>query len=132
MEKHSEKFLGRWPSTKLPLICTAFIFSACLGVNAYAKLPPPTPEEVAAKTTEAEKQKQQEAKAQAELTRAQDQVAEKYRRDLIARGITPPKPTPVEQTSPANMPQKAVEPSGTAGPHGGTTQSAESHSGNAR
>ena len=98
----------------------------------HAKLPPPTPEQTEKAAAEAEKAKQQAAQEQAALTRVQDRVAGAYQSDLRSRGITPPTPTPVEPTPQANLPKTVTEPPRSAGPHGGNTQSAESHSGQAR
>jgi hypothetical protein len=97
-----------------------------------AKLPAPTPEQVAAAEATAQKAKEQAAVEQAALARAQDRTVAVYQSDLKKRGITPPTPTPVATTPQANLPAKAVEPPRTAGPHGGNTPSAEAHSGNAR
>jgi hypothetical protein len=107
---------------------------ACVLVaaGAYSRLPAPTPEQTAKAALEDEKAKQQTAQEQAALTRAQDRVVGAYQSDLKSRGITPPTPTPVEPTPQANLPKTVKEPPGTAGPHGGNTQSAESHSGNAK
>ena len=97
-----------------------------------AKLPAPTPEQVAAAEATAQKAKEQAAVEQAALARAQDRTVAVYQSELKKRGITPPMPTPVATTPQANLPAKAVEPPRTAGPHGGNTPSAEAHSGNAR
>jgi hypothetical protein len=105
---------------------------ACASAGGHAKLPPPTPEQAAKAAADAEQAKQQAAAEQALLTRAQDRVVSAYQSNLRSRGITPPTPTPVEPTPQANLPKTVKEPPGTAGPHGGTTQSAESHSGNAK
>ena len=108
------------------------LLATVAGEQAFARLPPPTPEETARAAAAAEQAKVQAAAEQAALTRVQDRVADQYRRDLTARGVTPPAPTPVEPTAQANLPKTVVEPPRSAGPHGGTTQSAEAHSGNAR
>ena len=107
---------------------------ACVLVaaGAYARLPAPTPEQTAKAALEDEKAKQQTAQEQAALARVQDRVVGVYQNDLKSRGITPPTPTPVEPTSQANLPKTVKEPPGSAGPHGGNTQSAESHSGLAK
>jgi hypothetical protein len=116
------------PAKAVCMACAAAaVFSA-----AQAKLPPPTADEVAKAAAEAEKAKQQAAQEQAALMRAQDSVAAAYRNDLKRRGITPPMTTTVAPTPQANLPLKAVEPPGSAGPRGGSTQSAESHSGSAK
>lgn len=97
---------------------------ACgLCASAYARLPPPTPEQQVAaeqkKAEEAVKAKEQ----QDALTRVQDRIAARFGRGSRAAGQT---------TEKGNLPQKAVDPVGTAGPTGGTAQSAEAHSTPAR
>ena len=113
------------------IFCAACALSAGFGTG-YAKLPPPTPEQVAKAAADAETAKAQAAIEQAALTRAQDRVVADYQNDLKRRGITPPTPTPIAPTTQANLPAKAVEPPRSAGPHGGNTPSAEAHSGNAK
>ena len=113
----------------------AACFAAALvaaAATGHAKLPPPTPEQTAKAAAEAEKAKQQAAQEQAALTRVQDRVVGAYQSDLKSRGITPPAPTPVEPTPQANLPKTVIEPPRSTGPHGGNTQSAESHSGQAK
>lgn len=88
---------------------------------ALARLPAPTPEQqqaaVAKKTKEAE-----EAKRQAEaLGRVQDQIAARFGKGGSGGGTT----------EPGKIPQKAAEAPGSAGPHGGTSPSAEAHGGEA-
>ena len=115
--------------------CFAALCAVCaltLTGAGQAKLPAPTPEQVAAAEATAQKAKEQAAVEQAALARAQDRTVAVYQSDLKKRGITPPTPTPVATTPQANLPAKAVEPPRTAGPHGGNTPSAEAHSGNAR
>jgi len=91
---------------------------------AHARLPAPTPEQQSA----AEKKKAEEAeKARAEqeaLTRVQDRIASQFGRKGAG--------APSGQTQQGNLSQKSVEPAGTAGPIGGTAQSAEAHSAPAR
>ena len=113
------------------MVCVACVLAGVF-CTAQAKLPPPTADEAAKAAAAAEKTKSQAAQEQAALTRAQDKVVADYQNDLKRRGITPPTPTPVAPTPQANLPSKAVEPPRSAGPRGGTTQSAESHSGNAK
>jgi hypothetical protein len=115
----------------LILMITACIWCASFSVG-NAKLPPPTPEQAANATAEAEKSKALAAEQQAALTRAQDRIVSQYQKDLKIRGVVPPAPTPAGQTSQENLPKAAVEPPRGTAPHGGTTQSAESHSGNAK
>jgi hypothetical protein len=113
------------------VLCYACVLAAGCGA-AYAKLPPPTPEQEAKAAADAETAKVQAAAEQAALTRVQDRVVATYQNDLRKRGIAPPTPTPIAPTSQANLPAKAVEPPRSAGPHGGNTPSAEAHSGNAK
>jgi hypothetical protein len=99
----------------------------CLVMTAgpvYARLPPLTPEQQSAaeqkKAEEAEKARaQQEA-----LTRVQDRIAAQFGRKGASSNSG--------QTQQGNLSQKSVEPAGTAGPIGGTAQSAEAHSTPAR
>ena len=115
-------------------IAVGVLFAFTLGMwgVAAARLPPPTPEEIAKKAAEAEAAKDQLAKEQAALTRVQDSVVLQYRSDLIKQGITPPAPTPVGATPISNLPKTLVDAPRNAGPHGGNTPSAEAHSGNAK
>ena len=55
----------------------ALVFAASL--NAYAKLPDPTPEEAQKKLADAEKKAKGEEAAKAALAAAQDRVAQRYR-----------------------------------------------------
>ncbi len=113
----------------LMVMLTACIWCTSFGVG-YARLPPPTPEQVAKAAAEAEKSKALAAQEQAALAREQDRIVLQYQSDLRKQGIVPPTPTPTGPTAQANLPKAAVAPS--MSPHGGTTQSAESHSGNAK
>jgi len=91
----------------------------------YARLPPPTPEQQAAaeqkKAEEAVKAKEQ----QEALTRVQDRIAARFGKS--AKGASSG-----GTTHKGDLPKKAVEAAGTAGPVGGTAQSAEAHSAPAR
>ncbi|MCY1458131.1 hypothetical protein D9M71_754880 [compost metagenome] len=86
-----------------------------------ARLPAPTPEQQLA--AEAKKAKEAEAaRQQAEaLTRVPDKLAARF-----GKGATP-----AGATEPGQVPQKAAEAPGSTGPHGGTSPSAEAHSGEA-
>jgi hypothetical protein len=101
------------------LICFAMAVARVL-----ARLPPLTPEQQSA----AEQKKAEEAeKARAEqeaLTRVQDRIAAQFGRKGAGASSG--------QTQQGNLSQKSVEPAGTAGPTGGTAQSAEAHSTPAR
>lgn len=93
-----------------------------LASTAEAKLPPPTPEQQQA--AEAKKVKEaEEAKVQAaQLAQVQDKLAARFGKGPSAGG----------QTADTKVPQKAVEAPGSAGPQGGTSPSAEAHSGEAQ
>jgi hypothetical protein len=103
---------------RLLVSCAMLSFAAA---PVQAKLPPPTPEQQQA--AEAKKAKEAEtAKQQAEaLTQVQDKIAARF-----GKGGTPS-----GGTEPGKIPQKAAEAPGSTGPHGGTSPSAEAHSGEA-
>jgi hypothetical protein len=98
----------------------------------HAKLPPAPPVPPEQKEALAAKAAAQAAAEQEALARAQDRVSERYRREMIQQGKTPPEPVPTPQTAQANLPKTVTEPPRSAGPHGGTKQSAEAHSGSAK
>ena len=95
----------------------AALFAAPL---AQAKLPPPTPEEIAAQQVRRAQEETRLAKEKEQLERAQDRVAERYRQDRA-------KPS-AAGTSAADLPHNTKQPAGTAAPEGGQRQSAEAHS----
>lgn len=97
--------------------------AASLAWPAYAKLPPPTPEEQAAAAQKAEIAAAQLAQEKQALERVQDQLAARYGKG--AAGTT-------EETSSRNLPKTIQEAPGDAGPKGGTKPSAEAHSGNVK
>ncbi|AEI81267.1 hypothetical protein CNE_2c23190 [Cupriavidus necator N-1] len=86
-----------------------------------ARLPAPTPEQQQA--AEAKKTKEAEAaKQQADaLGRVQDQIAARFGKGATSSGAT----------EAGKIPQKAAEATGSTGPHGGTSPSAEAHGGEA-
>lgn len=94
---------------------------SCAVAPVQAKLPPPTPEQQQA--AEAKKAKEAEtAKQQADaLAAVQDRIAARFGKGATATGAT----------EPGKIPQKAAEAPGSTGPHGGTSPSAEAHSGEA-
>lgn len=96
---------------------------------AAAKLPPPTPEEQAAQAQRRAQEEAQLAKEKAALERAQDAVAERYRREQPAAAAGAQAGGQVADT---NMPYRARELPRSAGPHGGDKQGAEAHSAPAR
>jgi hypothetical protein len=106
-----------------PWLATALLAAVLGALPAHAKLPPPTPEQQQA--ADAKKAREaEEAKRQADaLTKIQDTLAARF-----GKGQS----TPTAETSPATVPQKAVEAPGTSGPRGGTAPSAEAHSGEAQ
>jgi hypothetical protein len=95
------------------------VLVACSAPIAGAKLPPPTPEELAAREQRAAQEKAQLEREKALLEQAQDRVAERYRRAH---------PSPAGGVSDANMPNAARQLPGDAGPRGEQKQSAEAHS----
>jgi hypothetical protein len=102
----------------------AYVVSIALAFSApvaTAKLPPPTPEQIAA---EQEKRALEEARLQREkalLEQVQDRIAQRYRLDHAQR-------QPAGRVSDTNMPNNARQLPGTAAPEGGREQSAEAHS----
>ena len=102
----------------------AAALSAAVGV-AVAKLPPPTDEQKAAATAKKDAEKANIEKEKALLEKAQDRVAEHYKRTkggsaTAQRG---------GRTEATNIPDPATRHApGDAGPKGGTKQSAEAHS----
>ena len=99
-------------------MCGAAAFAA-------AKLPAPTPEQEQAAAAKKEQEQAQLEKEKQLLDRAQDRVAEYYKRTKGTSGGARPGAGPTEAT---NMPKTTKELPGDAGPRGGTKQSAEAHS----
>jgi hypothetical protein len=88
-----------------------------------AKLPPPTPEEQAAAAAK-KAQKEQQMKKEAEaLARAQDRIAQRYRREQAASNARTPR---------ADMPKTTGELPRGVGPTPENPGSAEAHSGKNR
>jgi hypothetical protein len=99
----------------------ALIFAALLAAPcAQAKLPPPTPEEIAAQQERRAQEDARLAKEKEQLERAQDRIAERYRQATAARSAG--------GVDPAALPHNTKQPPGTAAPEGGGRQSAEAHS----
>jgi hypothetical protein len=99
-----------------PLVIALLAFAPL----AHAKLPPPTPGEIAAQK---ERQAQEEARLAREkeqLERAQDRVAERYRAWRAAQ--------PAAEVKKEDLPQATKQEPGGAAPEGGRRQSAEAHS----
>ena len=104
-------------------IAAAVMFA--VGGWAIAKLPPPTPEQQQAAAAKKEQEQAQLEKEKQLLERAQDRVAEYYKR---TKGTTGASSTPVGRVEDTNMPKSAKELPRDAGPQGGKQPSAEAHS----
>ena len=101
----------------------AVVLSALAGV-ALAKLPPPTPEQQQAAAMKKEAEKAQLEKEKQLLERAQDRVAEYYKRNKGKGGGS----GTAARTEDTNMPKTTQELPGQTGPQGERKQSAEAHS----
>lgn len=105
---------------------TAAIAMCAAAAVAGAKLPGPTPEQEQAAAAKKEQEQAQLEKEKQLLERAQDRVAEYYKRTKgIANAGQQRAGGRVEDT---NMPKTTKELPREAGPQGGTKQSAEAHS----
>jgi hypothetical protein len=102
---------------RLGTLTIALLLAAPL---AYAKLPPPTPEQVAAQQQRRADEEARLAKEKEALERAQDRVAERYRASRAAQSAA--------AVDKADLPQSTKQQPGTAAPEGGRRQSAEAHS----
>jgi hypothetical protein len=100
----------------VPVMICAALLAAPL---AQAKLPPPTPEEIAAQQERGAREEARLAKEKEQLERAQDQVAERYRGAATR---------PAGGMKAADLPNNTKQTPGTAAPEGGRRQSAEAHS----
>lgn len=87
---------------------------------AVAKLPPPTPEQLAAERDRRAQEEARLAKEKEQLERAQDRVAERYRKDRASQVSG--------SVDKADLPQNTKLAPGAAAPEGGRRQSAEAHS----
>ena len=92
---------------------------------AVAKLPPPTPEQQQAAAAKKEQEQAQLEKEKQLLDRAQDRVADHYKR---TKGVAAAGAQRGGRTEDTNMPKTTKELPRDAGPQGGTKQSAEAHS----
>ena len=101
----------------------AFAAAMATGV-AIAKLPAPTPEQQEAAAAKKQVDEAKLEKEKAELERAQNRVAEYYKK--TKGGAGPAQPS--GKTEDTNVSRKAVEGPRSTGPRGGTAQSAEAHS----
>ena len=97
---------------------------AAVAAAAVAKLPAPTPEQQQAAATKKEQEQAQLEKEKQLLERAQDRVAERYKRTKGGGGAQ----RTAGRTEDTNMPKTTKELPREAGPQGGTKQSAEAHS----
>jgi hypothetical protein len=88
---------------------------------AEATLPPPTPEQLAAEQNRRTQEEVRLAKEKEQLERAQDRVAERYRKDRAAAQAS-------GSVDKADLPQNTKVAPGSAAPEGGRRQSAEAHS----
>jgi hypothetical protein len=100
------------------------ILAAALSGVALAKLPPLTPEEQQAADAKKEAEKLQLEKEKEALARAQDRVAEYYKRTKASTGAS----ASGGRTEDTNMPKTTRELPRSTGPQGGTKPSAEAHS----
>jgi hypothetical protein len=110
--------------TVWPAAVALGLAAAAFSHPTHGKLPPPTQAEQATSARQAETERAQKAQEQAQLTEVQDRLAARFGKG----GNNAPDAT----TTAANLTKSVVEAHGTAGPHGGSRPSAESHSGNAR
>ena len=101
----------------------AIVLSALAGV-ALAKLPAPTPEQQQAAAAKKEAEQAQLEKEQKALTRAQDRVADHFKRTKGSSGGA----TATGPTEKGTMPKTTGELPRSAGPQGGRQPSAEAHS----
>ena len=101
----------------------AVVISALAGA-AIAKLPPPTPEQAEAAAAKKEKEKAQLEVEKQQLEKAQDRVADQYKRSKGTGGAG----RVAGRTEDTNMPARTKELPGQTAPVGGKAQSAEAHS----
>lgn len=110
------------------LVIVAGVLPLAIAFNAFGKLPPPTPEEIAAAEQKKAQEQAQLKKAQEALARSQDQTVEKYRR-TGATGAPPPGASQAAGETPKEtLPRAARELPRDAGPHGRDEPSGEAHS----
>ena len=94
-----------------------------VALPAGARLPAPTPEQQQAADARKAKEAEQAKHQAEELTQVQDQIAARFGKKGAAGASG--------ATEPGKVSQKAAEAPQAAGPHGGTSPSAEAHSGEA-
>ncbi len=95
-----------------------------LAASATAKLPAPSPEEQQAAAAKKEKEQAQLEKEKQLLEKAQDRVAERYRRTKAGAGPS----QAAGRVEDRNMPKTTRELPRDTGPRGGRQPSAEAHS----
>jgi hypothetical protein len=105
--------------TYVVMSCAMLVTGVAIG-----KLPPPSAEEQAKAAEKKAAETAQLEKEKALLERAQDRVAERYRKEKGGRGPS----VAAGKTSDENMPKTAKEPPRGVGPRPGMPQSAEAHS----
>jgi hypothetical protein len=106
---------------KITTVLLGAVFLA--GGTALAKLPAPTPEQQAAAATKKAQEEEQLKKEKALLERAQDRVAERYKKSGGSASAGSG-----QQTSSTNMPKTTSELPGGTGPKPERPISAEAHS----
>lgn len=100
--------------------CTLLAGTLLISSAVFSKLPPPTPEEQSAATQKKAQEAAQLEKEKAQLERAQNRVAERYRKAHGGHAAG--------RTSDQNMPKTASELPGGTGPTPQRQQSGEAHS----
>lgn len=103
-------------------LCAALALGAA-AVPAHAKRPPPSPEEVAAAEQKKAQELEQMKRDQAALTRVQDEVAARYRREHPGQ-----RPQAAGETAKEELPRVSRDLPREVGPHGRDEPSAEAHS----
>src|SRR5262245_11270195 len=101
----------------MKILCPVLVALACAAPAVEAKLPPPTPEEIAAQQERRALEQAQLQREKALLERAQDRVAERYHRAQASAGSV--------SVNDTNLPNNARQLPGDTGPRGGAKQSAE-------
>jgi hypothetical protein len=107
-------------------IATLFCAACMLGAAALpvsAKRPPPSPEEVAAAEQKKALELEQMKRDQAALTKVQDEVAARYRREHPGQ-----RPQATGETRKEDLPRVSRDIPRGVGPHGRDEPSAEAHS----
>lgn|SRR5574340_705857 len=79
------------------------LLAALVAGSAWAKLPPPTPEQQAKAAEAKEKAAEAAKKEAAALSKVQDEVVARYAQQQKAKGLTV-KPTPIAAATPAAAP----------------------------